>query len=765
MLVTSTSSVRARGRAAAQQTLLAACTASPASEIGTQLPLVRQRAAGMEGRFVLPLNSGARPQVQRWQPLVDRRIGFSQHCRAFASIPEPAGGVGGGSSSSSSSSAPPERAAATTTAASMGPSRHTHRTASPSGQTPATSGSHTLSPMPNELETHRRSLQAHLQIRLATKVSSLPDTRELPAKVKKGAVKVVQKTWQVSKRVLSKTWNLTCAFVKNPKIVFEWYEDIREAVKHFLHWVYTGFKIFGGNVQASYYLIKRVAKGYPLKVRERQLLVRTTSDCLKLVPFSFFLIVPFAELALPLVLRIFPNMLPSSFFQQKFDNATLARKFKAKEEMAEFFQDVVHQRTKELVDSSDDKFADKRAELEAFQEKLLEGKEYPTLKEILKFSKLFRSELSLQKMSDTQLSALSRMLGLPQAKFYWPGHLEVQLRHHITQLRREDRDYAWEGIDGLTHEELVEACRKRAIRFHEVTEKEMREGLARWLDLSANNRAIPTSVLLWIQSFYLRAPGAMTEEALSDLRMKEKEHDAQAAEEENQPTEAFHGVAERQKALAESAEERLGKLQKEINEVMQVLKEDTEPDKAASADSNSTTLDEELSEEEESRWSLEEAKRAREKLHEQLQHEQETSKLYKLVVQSQKDLLDEQLKFLLSMRENKPTKNKDADIILLDQRIRLMEMIGAFQKRYSDIEKILRHDEEPISKKDQIAAAAAMAAAPPVAEEVAAGVIDTNVAAQGGPSSFGEGFASSSFGNTGLMSSESKKGETRAHAQ
>lgn len=85
-------------------------------------------------------------------------------------------------------------------------------------------------------------------------------------------------------------------------------------------------------MRASYFLTKRVFKGYPLSVRERRLLVRTTSDCLKLIPFSFFLVVPFAEFALPFFLRLFPNMMPSTFFEQKYDNATLARRLKAKQE-------------------------------------------------------------------------------------------------------------------------------------------------------------------------------------------------------------------------------------------------------------------------------------------------------------------------------------------------------------------------------------------------------------------------------------------------
>jgi len=40
---------------------------------------------------------------------------------------------------------------------------------------------------------------------------------------------------------------------------------------------------------------------------------RTTNDLLRLIPFSVFLIVPFMELLLPVALKLFPNMLPSTF--------------------------------------------------------------------------------------------------------------------------------------------------------------------------------------------------------------------------------------------------------------------------------------------------------------------------------------------------------------------------------------------------------------------------------------------------------------------
>ncbi|MFM7980722.1 MAG: LETM1 domain-containing protein [Candidatus Fonsibacter sp.] len=78
---------------------------------------------------------------------------------------------------------------------------------------------------------------------------------------------------------------------------------------------------------------------------DEQLLVRTTSDCLKLIPLSFFIILPFPEKLLSFFFKLAPNMTPSTFFQQKYDSATLARKLKAKQEPAKFWQQVFGERT------------------------------------------------------------------------------------------------------------------------------------------------------------------------------------------------------------------------------------------------------------------------------------------------------------------------------------------------------------------------------------------------------------------------------------
>lgn len=549
------------------------------------------------------------------------------------------------------------------------------------------------------------SLSAPGQARHASSLSSFASgekVQQLKKKGKKLLARGAQKLLQGMKKLILGTGSLLIAFLKNPRIVAQWYEDVRSAVSHFIQWVMTGFRLFGADVRASYYLTKRVVRGYPLTLRERQLLVRTTSDCLKLIPFSLFIIIPFAEVLLPFFLRLFPNMLPSTFFQRSYDNATLARRLKAKEELAEFFQQVVHQRTKEIIESEDVKHADKAEELQEFQDKLMEGKEYPSLKEITRICKIFEKELSLERMSEKQLHALSSMLQLPQVKIWWPGHAEVQLRHHITQLRREDRDYLWEGIDGLSTSELIEACRKRNIRFHEVTEDAMRRDLARWLEVSSN-RSVPTLALLWIQSFYLRGPTGQADQHIEQLAMDvtEPEPTEQPPEEAGLPDKAFGSMAERQRAISESAQQKLERLQAEIDEVIrsetapttaESPAEEQKPGKEREAEIRADVIGD----------FFEEEHKEKQQMKERLRKLDQSLKLYRDVAGMQKILLDNQLKLLCTMRNNTPSTYKDADMILLDQRIRLVEMVNTFSASIKDVEKLLSEaedaDDEGLSK-------------------------------------------------------------------
>jgi hypothetical protein len=70
-------------------------------------------------------------------------------------------------------------------------------------------------------------------------------------------------------------------------------------------------------------------------------LVRTAGDMFRLVPFIIIVIVPFAEFALPFLLRFFPNMLPSTYEHASARDAKQLRLLRVRLEMAKFFQDAI----------------------------------------------------------------------------------------------------------------------------------------------------------------------------------------------------------------------------------------------------------------------------------------------------------------------------------------------------------------------------------------------------------------------------------------
>lgn len=94
--------------------------------------------------------------------------------------------------------------------------------------------------------------------------------------------------------------------VKNPK---ETWKAIKEVADHY----WLGSKLLWSEIKVAKDILSRVFEGHSMTRRERIQLIRTSTDIFRLVPFSVFIIVPFMELLLPFALKLFPNMLPSTF--------------------------------------------------------------------------------------------------------------------------------------------------------------------------------------------------------------------------------------------------------------------------------------------------------------------------------------------------------------------------------------------------------------------------------------------------------------------
>ena len=128
-------------------------------------------------------------------------------------------------------------------------------------------------------------------------------------------------------------------YATHPKELSEGYCRLRDIAKHEAHHYWVGTKLLWADIQTARKLLGKTLEGSSLTRRERKQLLRTVSDLFRLIPFSMFVIIPFMEFALPFALRIFPNMLPSTYQDSLKAEESMKRELKSRIAMASFFQE------------------------------------------------------------------------------------------------------------------------------------------------------------------------------------------------------------------------------------------------------------------------------------------------------------------------------------------------------------------------------------------------------------------------------------------
>ncbi|KAE8290344.1 Mitochondrial proton/calcium exchanger protein [Larimichthys crocea] len=265
-----------------------------------------------------------------------------------------------------------------------------------------------------------------------------------------------------------------------------------DEVRHYYH----GFRLLWIDTTIAGRMLWRVLNGHPLSRRERRQFLRTCADVFRLLPFLVFIIVPFMEFLLPVALKLFPNMLPSTFETQSKKEERLKTELRVKLEMAKFLQDTIEEialRNKAAQGNVTEEFS-------TFFQKIRNSGERPSNEQIIKFSKLFEDELTLDNLTRPQLVALCRLLELQSIGTN--NFLRFQLIMKLRAIRADDKLIAEEGVASLNVNEVQAACRVRGMRSLGVTEERLREQLSQWLELHLNQQ-IPTSLLLLSRAMYL----------------------------------------------------------------------------------------------------------------------------------------------------------------------------------------------------------------------------------------------------------------------
>lgn len=276
------------------------------------------------------------------------------------------------------------------------------------------------------------------------------------------------------------------------KKLVHWKNEFVSTLQHY----WLGIKLLGTDVRISFRLLGKLAGGKSLSRRERQQLTRTTADIFRLVPVAVFIVVPFMEFLLPVFLKLFPNMLPSTFQDKMKEQEALKRKLKARIEYAKFLQDTAREMAKEVQNSRSGEIKQTAEDLDEFVNKVRTGA-LVSNEEILGFAKLFNDELTLDNISRPRLVNMCKYMGI--SPFGTDAYLRFMLRKRLKWIKSDDKLIQAEGVESLSEAELREDCRERGM-LGLLSVEEMRQQLRDWLDLSLNH-SVPSSLLILSRAF------------------------------------------------------------------------------------------------------------------------------------------------------------------------------------------------------------------------------------------------------------------------
>jgi len=312
---------------------------------------------------------------------------------------------------------------------------------------------------------------------------------------KNGLVATAKFLWTFPARV--QRWRAT-----TPEEWARWRKELWQTTKHEAHHYWVGTKLLGYEMRIASRHAWKAARGKTLSRRERAQLTRTTADLARLVPMLIILGIPFLELLLPLLLKIFPNMLPSTFEDKLKKEEKLKQRLVIRLEMAKFLQDTVAEMAKDI---SQRKGSSAEADdLYQFVKKVRSGQEVENA-EIVRFARLFNDELTLDNLQRVQLVGLCHFVGI--SPLGTDAFLRSRLRKHLSQIKKDDYEIEQEGLENMTEDELRMACRARGMRtpYGQGAVAFMERQLRDWLDLSLH-RGLPSSLLLMSRAFTITAP-------------------------------------------------------------------------------------------------------------------------------------------------------------------------------------------------------------------------------------------------------------------
>ncbi len=188
--------------------------------------------------------------------------------------------------------------------------------------------------------------------------------------------------------------------------------------------------------------------------------------------------------------------------------------------MAGFLQETLQSLVKKKKGVDSEEKSDNAADFLQFLESARKGDPIPP-EAIIKFSKYFKDEFTLENYPRAQLVNLCRYMNIPP--YGNDPLLRFQLRRKfinkfifqyffansqcfldkIRGLKDDDQRIIFEGLENLTKMELREACQERGMRSTGLSKEGYREQLQQWLDLSVV-KDVPIALLVISRTYMLQ---------------------------------------------------------------------------------------------------------------------------------------------------------------------------------------------------------------------------------------------------------------------
>lgn len=255
---------------------------------------------------------------------------------------------------------------------------------------------------------------------------------------------------------------------------------------------WDGTKLLGFEMKISYKLVTKMLAGHSLTRRERIQVKRTTRDVVRLVPFAAFVLIPFAELLLPVALKLFPNLLPSTYESKKDKQSKLESLRKTRELVADVIKEnKSHFKPSNITEEQKQIFND-------FYKHVRENGEPESRQQLIQVARLYTDDTVLDNLTRPYLVALAKYMNIQP--FGTDVILRYRIRYKMLDLKKDDFSIYYEDAEQLNSQELRSACASRGIRIKDVNDSVLRENLRVWLNMRLKDK-IPSTLLIMATSY------------------------------------------------------------------------------------------------------------------------------------------------------------------------------------------------------------------------------------------------------------------------